>query len=573
MAKNKNTIEEFFDDGNKTINAEDMLHKNMKVYGLDVLEDRALADYRDGLKPAQRRLMWTAKDLKATWENKTVKSARITGDCFTGDTEILTVNNDKLRIDELEQLINDDKNVYTFSCSDKGNIVVSKIVKCWKKTDTTNIIRVHLDNGTHFDCTPDHKIMTRDGSYKKACELVENESLMPLYFGDETKDGRRTIISNNDGKQIMVYKLSSEHIDCDKSEPKNEGDFFQIHHIDFDKHNDRPDNLKQINSKNHCRIHGPLSLHKYNTEGGLSRRNSDSWKNEEYRNRMSKIVCSSNINRSKKFHEEKVKCIKTLITPSQTLYEMYCKLKKDNFYYIINNVNKFEGYNFTKDIQFLSYAAGDETGNSFKTIMYLLSLKDKKLTVSNDTLLSFKKKHKTTFIGSAKYIVKNYKELIDKLNLVVDLPEQIEYPDEIKGNSRKIQLYNSCYRIVKKLRENSKILNEENWNKLIRHSNDISFKKAIADPIYSNLISNYNHKVLKIEKLNICTPVPVYNIEVDSIYHNFPLGNGVFVKNCMGKFHPHGTAYGSLVTMATSEYPIIYGQGNWRKFDRWSCGR
>lgn len=47
-----------------------------------MLEDRALADYRDGLKPAQRRLMWTAKELKATWDNKTVKSARITGDCM-----------------------------------------------------------------------------------------------------------------------------------------------------------------------------------------------------------------------------------------------------------------------------------------------------------------------------------------------------------------------------------------------------------------------------------------------------------------------------------------------------------
>ena len=46
------------------------------------MEDRALADYRDGLKPAQRRLMWTAKELKATWDNKTVKSARITGDCM-----------------------------------------------------------------------------------------------------------------------------------------------------------------------------------------------------------------------------------------------------------------------------------------------------------------------------------------------------------------------------------------------------------------------------------------------------------------------------------------------------------
>ena len=31
MAKNKNTIEDFFDTNEKTINAEDMLHKNMRV--------------------------------------------------------------------------------------------------------------------------------------------------------------------------------------------------------------------------------------------------------------------------------------------------------------------------------------------------------------------------------------------------------------------------------------------------------------------------------------------------------------------------------------------------------------
>lgn len=84
MAKNKKVLEGFFeeDEKEKTIDIDKMLHKNMLEYGLDVLQDRALADFRDGLKPAQRRLLWTANDLKATWNNKTVKSARITGDCM-----------------------------------------------------------------------------------------------------------------------------------------------------------------------------------------------------------------------------------------------------------------------------------------------------------------------------------------------------------------------------------------------------------------------------------------------------------------------------------------------------------
>lgn len=326
MKKNNNTeLKDFFEDENKTINAETMFHKNMKVYGLDVLEDRALADYRDGLKPAQRRLMWTAKELKATWENKTVKSARITGDCFTGDTEILTVNNEKLPIAKLEKMIEQGENVYTFSSSETGEIEVSKVVKCWKKTETDNLVKVYLDNDTYFECTPDHKIMLRDGTYQKAIELKENTSLMPLYFGDNTLDGRRQIIDNKIGKTISVYKLAGKHKDCDMSE----------------------------------------------------------------------------------------------------------------------------------------------------------------------------------------------------------------------------------------------LLNEENWNKYIRNNNELTYKTAISKQVYSQLFANYNHKVLKVEKLKLNEKVAVYNVEVDSKYHNFPLGNGVFVKNCMGKYHPHSSSYGSLGTLVDCEYPLVYGQGNW----------
>lgn len=70
------------DPNQKTVDADSLLKKNIYDYGMDVISDRALSDYRDGLKPAQRRLLKAAEDLHATWNNKTVKSARITGDCM-----------------------------------------------------------------------------------------------------------------------------------------------------------------------------------------------------------------------------------------------------------------------------------------------------------------------------------------------------------------------------------------------------------------------------------------------------------------------------------------------------------
>ena len=44
----------------KELNATELTSKNMYEYGISVIEDRAIPDYRDGLKPVQRRLLRTA---------------------------------------------------------------------------------------------------------------------------------------------------------------------------------------------------------------------------------------------------------------------------------------------------------------------------------------------------------------------------------------------------------------------------------------------------------------------------------------------------------------------------------
>ena len=66
----------------KELNATELTSKNMYEYGISVIEDRAIPDYRDGLKPVQRRLLRNADDLHAYANTKTIKSARITGDCM-----------------------------------------------------------------------------------------------------------------------------------------------------------------------------------------------------------------------------------------------------------------------------------------------------------------------------------------------------------------------------------------------------------------------------------------------------------------------------------------------------------
>lgn len=53
---------------------------NYKTYMMAVIEDRAIPDYRDGMIPISRRILWSAYDLGIKSTSKPVKSARIVGD-------------------------------------------------------------------------------------------------------------------------------------------------------------------------------------------------------------------------------------------------------------------------------------------------------------------------------------------------------------------------------------------------------------------------------------------------------------------------------------------------------------
>ncbi len=71
----------------------DELRESYLDYAMSVIVSRALPDVRDGLKPVQRRILWTMWDMGLTHAAKFMKSARVVGDCMGkyhphGDTAI-----------------------------------------------------------------------------------------------------------------------------------------------------------------------------------------------------------------------------------------------------------------------------------------------------------------------------------------------------------------------------------------------------------------------------------------------------------------------------------------------------
>lgn len=56
--------------------------RKYKNYGVSVLEDRAIPDYRDGMNPVNRRILWSCHELGIRSTSKFVKSARVVGDAL-----------------------------------------------------------------------------------------------------------------------------------------------------------------------------------------------------------------------------------------------------------------------------------------------------------------------------------------------------------------------------------------------------------------------------------------------------------------------------------------------------------
>ncbi|MEG1509968.1 MAG: DNA gyrase subunit A, partial [Clostridia bacterium] len=61
---------------------EDVLHNSMMPYSEYVILDRALPRVEDGLKPVQRRILFTMLELGLQPDKPFRKSARIVGDCL-----------------------------------------------------------------------------------------------------------------------------------------------------------------------------------------------------------------------------------------------------------------------------------------------------------------------------------------------------------------------------------------------------------------------------------------------------------------------------------------------------------
>ena len=172
--------------------------------------------------------------------------------CVRGDTKISLMDGREVAIKDICDNKDHYIGKYVWTVNESTRQLEPKpILNCFKTVENAEMVRVHLDNEQHIDCTPDHLFMLRDGTYSRAEYLQSGQSLMPMYK-KPGKNGYQDIYEPNDDKWRPEYILATQR-DPLLSEQYVKG--MHIHHKDFNKKNNDLSNFRVMTKDDHFALH------------------------------------------------------------------------------------------------------------------------------------------------------------------------------------------------------------------------------------------------------------------------------------------------------------------------------
>lgn len=177
--------------------------------------------------------------------------------CFTGDTKIKLVDGTEKTFSELAQLPSDQV-FYVYAVNENGKIVIGEGRNSRITRKNAELIELTLDNGQIIRCTPDHRFMLRDGSYKEARNLNTEDSLMPGCFDTAAvKTGLNDylrICQPSSGEYEFVHHLADQFNAKRGTAEIFEGPFVR-HHKNLNRWDNTPPNIERMDFLAHLHLH------------------------------------------------------------------------------------------------------------------------------------------------------------------------------------------------------------------------------------------------------------------------------------------------------------------------------
>src|SRR3990167_5003030 len=191
------------------------------------------------------------------------------GGCFSGDTKIALANGKFLSFKELIEENKKGIKNYCYTIKSDGEIGISLIKNPRRTRNNVEVVKIILDNNEEIICTPDHRFMLRDGSYKEAKDLISRDSLMPFrkkfsqIGGRITIEGYEMVLSPKNNYWIFTHLLADEYNLQKKIYSREQGN--TIHHLDFNKLNNNPEKRIEFR-ENALKQWSSLTLRKWRSQ-------------------------------------------------------------------------------------------------------------------------------------------------------------------------------------------------------------------------------------------------------------------------------------------------------------------
>lgn len=498
-------------------------------YSKAVITDRALPDFRDGLKPVARRILFAMHELGINKNTPHKKCARIVGevmgkfhphgDCLRGNTKIYCLDG---KFYEIKDLIGREKWVLSFD--EKNKKVIPTKAHSFRIGQYTNkIYKITFSDGNFIETTSNHQLYHLYEKWKKAEDIVVGDMLMN---GTLTKTPEFNLTLNYCNKKIInndVFRIVGDFFIKNKSEI--------YHHVDLNHSNNLPDNIVSISRKKHNKIH------KYNCKTAYDKgreilftqfRNETKKKNSELIKLHNKFL----------FLIKAVKIVKMIIENNEDVNELTYEKYRIKIYNG-TTIEKLYEYDYSLNDIILIAKSNEKFYNTDSAKGFI---KNKKI---------LKTKNINTVNWSNGQIIKNASIIVSECIKNFGFAFTFEQYEKLR---------------IEKCKKNN-LINNRNYPRIETLISKLNLN-GINELI--ELVSNKNILIVKkVEILNVNNE-PMYDFTVDN-YQNMlmPIGKNKNDNHTLIVVH-NSAIYGSLVRLAQDFsllHPLIDGQGAFGSID------
>ena len=300
------------------INASELVRTSMEAYAKEVIEDRSLPDFRDGLKISQRRILYYMWSEGLSSNGHFKSSAAVVGgvlgklhphgDCLKGDTLVYSLDGEFHRI---ENLVKDGvKDLWVLAYNEKTGVTVPARAHSFRVGQhATKMYKIIFSDNSFIECTGNHPFyLNEDSGWVKAQEL---KSKVLIDGGQIVGLKDRPEFRYTDGSRGFLQNLG-------RVESAGE----VIHHINENPKDNRPENLKALSRAEHAKGHGDYLVGLENGRKRMFSEDSDLRYGIKTKNSFLMSITNENL-----WLIKAIKIIKLLKsegkTPTEELYEVY----------------------------------------------------------------------------------------------------------------------------------------------------------------------------------------------------------------------------------------------------------